>query len=222
LKTENLDKIRVLGLDPGIKHMGWGAVEATLIKGKLDIKVLGCGKLDFPINSFLTLDESLPDFLGEVWSLYGQYACTHIVQERFQNRGASAAGTSIELIAYMIGALQVFTLDHLGMMTVIPASQWKNRVKRRGIDLKALYRDRTRYYGESHELDGVLQACYGAQIKLGLVPEYAFAFKPIVKQIHEKSSCLETHKRIANLAAKKLKQDQASHVLSRKNTIKRK
>ena len=217
-----MDKIRVLGLDPGKTNFGWGAIEMTVAAGKIvSVEVLGCGKLRHPINSLVQAHAQHEDFLGEVWSLYGQDACEHIVVERFQNRGASAAGDSIECIAYMIGALQTYQWDELGAMTVIPASQWKNRVKRRGLDLKALYKDRSRYYGEPHEIDGVLLACYGAQLKLGLVPDYAFQFKPIVAQIHEKSTCPETQNRIKKLEAQRLKKAQASRAPLRKSTTKR-
>jgi hypothetical protein len=77
-------------------------------------------------------------------------------------------GVTIELVNIMLGAL---ITNFASVETkVLPASQWKNELKRRGVDLESVYAAYKGVRITPHAIDASMIGCYAAYILSGLKP----------------------------------------------------
>lgn len=151
---------RVLACDPGYRNFGIAVVGANPETGK--VTVLANAVLMHPINSFPELHDQYDVFMEEIASWVELFQPHGIIAERFQIRGSSSAGTSCELVSFMMGAMRT-KYDHLPFKAV-PAVQWKVPVQRRfEIDLKETYKQTL---VAAHQLDACLIGCYGLEAGL--------------------------------------------------------
>jgi hypothetical protein len=191
----------ILGMDGGKANFGYAVLRFRMHHGVLQWKVTETGVIPCPVNDMKIADDQLPAFMRWVETTRNRLGVTHMIAERFQTRGASTMGTTIECVNLMYGAM-LHRYKHEFQM--IPAVQWKGRVlKRLGdkLKLKEWYAEgkggRGGYRGTAHELDASLQAMYKAQTLYGLPTEYLCLDKfRLTLAIEAASCCAETHDRI--------------------------
>lgn len=90
------------------------------------------------------------------------------IAERFMSR--RMGGVTIELVNMTIGILRCVCLRTGKPIKLIPASQWKNELKRRGVLLPEVYKKAKSYKVSAHEVDASLIALYGVFLRLGHKP----------------------------------------------------
>lgn len=162
-------KIYVLGNDPAPNNYGF-CLASFKPDGKY--KVISCGVLTNTLKDLKEdVREQLYIFLDELSSIKSYEKITHIVIERYINRGRFS-GTSNETVNQMIGALVLGAEQNIEIMEITSAT-WKNRcnkyfvldaVKAKGPKLKtgelSLYREANKSKVPNHVVDGFLQAAY--------------------------------------------------------------
>ena len=154
-----LNKIRVLGFDPGPKNFGCFGGEILLKESMPLLRVNESKMLVNTLNDLTgSLDKTIQPFMDEM-SGYIEYHRPHlIVIERFMTRGHK--GTTIEYVCVMMGALSalVNSYQEQGMSIRImtpTAAGWKNRINKI-IDLKTMYKVMKRYKIPDHQVDASL------------------------------------------------------------------
>lgn len=90
------------------------------------------------------------------------------IAERYMSR--RMGGVTIELVNMMLGSLRTLSNEMGKPIKLIPASQWKNELKRREVDLELLYRFAKGYKVSDHEVDAVMIALYGVFILMRRLP----------------------------------------------------
>jgi hypothetical protein len=108
----------------------------------------------------------MKSYLDEILEITKEFKPDAIIAERYMSR--RMGGTTIELVNMALGALRVFCITNDVYLRMIPASQWKNELKRRGVDLKLLYKQvRMANKKTPHEVDAVFIALYAYFIRMG-------------------------------------------------------
>lgn len=145
--------IKVLGIDPGSKNMGFGVVEAK-VAGDFKYRILEVGMFKQTIKEMKgDVRGDLKRFKKELDRVIRAHKPDVIVAERYMNRGIR--GNTGELVGLMLGVVALAPVEDVSF---IPAAQWKNAVNRNG-DLKELY-DSSRLV--AHVIDATSIAMYGA------------------------------------------------------------
>lgn len=172
MKTSESQTVTILAHDPGSHNYGIAVIRVelpedpdrkVLLKG-LGFSVLYASKME---HSFTTLkDAALADremiaYLNELEGLRRKYNPDLQIAERYMSR--RMGGVTIELVNMLLGTLRVFSLRRGIPIRLIPASQWKNELKRREVDLKEVYKEAKREHKRTpHEVDAVMIGLYGA------------------------------------------------------------
>lgn len=173
---KKLGKIYVLGNDPAPNNYGFCLAS---FKNDGTYKVITCGVLK---NTLQDLKQDVRDqlyvFLDELSSIKKYDKVTHLVIERYLNRG-KFGGTTNETVNQMIGALVLGSEQNVEVIE-ITSSMWKNScnrhfvldtVKEKGPKLKkgevSLYKEANKSKVPNHVIDGFLQAAYTADKILG-------------------------------------------------------
>jgi len=164
-------KLRILGLDPGIKNFAASIQEIQFIgmheqgrkirSHEIDIQIIKTGLLKNPMYDVNTgVVEQNRRFVGEMRGILRKYKPDIVCAERFQNRGFRAGGGQMEAVNLMLGALaSMEEFDNIQLKLVSPMV-WKSAVKKQ-FDLKEAYK-RCRF--PVHEWDATLIGLYGAYI----------------------------------------------------------
>ena len=105
-------------------------------------------------------DEIL-EYLAWITSIEDQYDVRAHIAERYMARNTSRS-TVIEAVSLMLGGLALHCAQTKKAFKVIPASEWKNEVRRAGVDLEAAYARAKGNKVEPHEVDAALIGVYGA------------------------------------------------------------
>lgn len=175
--TNEARVLTLIGHDPGSQNYGISVVRVKLpeiIEGtvknsqlqelpSLSFSILYAGKLK---TTFTTLKNSnlakkeIVGFRKEIKGLVKKFKPDVQIAERYMSR--RMGGVTIELVNMLLGALRVYAEADKVPLRMIPASQWKNEIKRKGIDLKEVYKTNKKAKRTAHELDAVLIAIYGA------------------------------------------------------------
>ncbi len=170
---------RSIGFDVGTANFGVGVVEMT----SSGVTPLWYGLLPWPIQTLVypLSARDTDDFLHTIRCLYERWAPHTGAWERFQNRGPSSKGVTIEIASYMGGLIthEARRFRHDLDIAPLTASQWKlrwehyyplnekDRRLKKGVpdkkdsNLKHLY-DEVRYAKRptNHEVDATLIATY--------------------------------------------------------------
>lgn len=159
--------IRALCADPGSSNYGFSIVEMKLYPGKNAVfKVLTNGLVENRVNALNRADlfeDQVKSHLREMKGYIEEYNVDCIIIERYMTRGIK--GSTIEFVNVMIGALSVVAFAKKLKVKTLPASQWKNELKRRGEDLKSRYKQ---VLTTPHQLDSVLMGIYGLGLSVGM------------------------------------------------------
>lgn len=157
----------ILGLDPGTNSFAYSVLNVRHTKtGKLTLKVLQHGMVHSTMRDLRyprLLYQQLLSYKECVLALTSRFDVKAVIAERYMLRRGSG-GTAIESINLMLGIL----LD-LGYPTKLtPAVQWKNAMKRLGVDLDGLYLEGKPLKVTPHQIDATHIACFGAMTLTGL------------------------------------------------------
>src|ERR1700743_2898050 len=126
----------ILAFDPGTANMGVGAVATR----GTSIHVLANSVMTNPINDLIDIGAAREAFQHEVARWHRRFNVRGMMAERFQTRGGSSMGKTIECVSAMLGILSA-TYQDIPFRPVI-ASQWKNAVQKRfEFDLKEFYKE---------------------------------------------------------------------------------
>ena len=106
------------------------------------------------------VDKELRGYLGEIQDIEREVMPHAHIAERYQSR--RFGGVTIELVNMTLGALRHHGYTYGSPIKLIPASQWKNELKRRGVVLTEVYKEAKAYKYSDHEVDAVFIALYGA------------------------------------------------------------
>lgn len=168
-------RIRVMGEDMGTKNYAVTVIEAWLGPDRgMRFKVIGTKMMEHMIHDVKLAQTECRAFVDEYKTLPLE-TIDYIAAERFQSRPGRGAGTTVEAIGMMLGAMLMIHPD-------IPtefytAATWKNEFNRTPADLKEMYEDlKSRYKGQGiviHQLDSFFIALYHAA-KLLRVKPYDF------------------------------------------------
>lgn len=169
----------VLGLDPGTNSFAYCvlAVYSSSPRRPLYAKVLQHGMVNSTVRT-LTSPAKLQEERALFKSCIDQLMAlgvTHLIAERYMLRRGSG-GTAIEAINLMLGILLEYGLP----TKYVPASQWKNNVRRVGHDLEARYVEAKASRITPHQTDSAHIAHFGASALLGLKPA---VFDNVVQQL---------------------------------------
>lgn len=168
-------KCVILACDPGSSNYGYSVLECDLAKGHTPvvmIKRFGC--LHNTVRDLKSNHrKQLRAYRDSLKDIVDSYGVTHIIAERYMSR--RMGGVTIELVNIMIGAMLQQFLDL--STKVMPASQWKNELKRKGIDLEEVYAEYKDKKITPHAIDASMIGCYGAYILSDLKP-YEGEFSP--------------------------------------------
>lgn len=168
---------RILGLDPGKNNFGIAIVE--LPRGSNKPIVISNGILDCPLDNIKNhFREGVSHFLVEIEQWVNEYQPSALIAERFQSRGLM--GTTVEMVGIMLGALCVHFIDM--PMKVITAASWKVPLQRQTEKLDGVYK---RCCTTPHQLDAVLQGCYG--LEKGLNVKIQYDLDDLIRQAEETS-----------------------------------
>lgn len=164
-------EITLLALDPGTGNFGYAVLKGSLSAGSppSGLRVEAFGRIHSTIREIkVGLHRQVELYWATIEKLVEDHKITHVVGERYQSR--RMGGTTIECVNIMIGV--VLTMCHLKSLPCkfIPASQWKNEMKRQGVDLEALYADLKPSGVTPHAIDAASIAEYGAYRLVGLKP----------------------------------------------------
>jgi Holliday junction resolvasome RuvABC endonuclease subunit len=165
-----------LGLDPGTANCGIALVGYSNNK----IKIIANSVMMNPISDLIDFQEARLKFIKEikVWMLTSPEG---IAAERFQTRGGSSMGKTIECVSAMLGVLGQAYSKTFVKLTI--ASAWKNKVQRKfGVDLKEIYKTTSI---QPHQLDACLIAIYGLEAYLNKNLDYSLT--NIIKQAEKAS-----------------------------------
>lgn len=124
----------LLSLDPGVNNFAYCVSRVT---DAGEYTVLQHGMLHTTMRSLTSVGALATErraYTSQLRGLMTTHRVTHIIAERYMLRRGSG-GTAIEAINMMLGILLLCRLP----VKIIPASQWKNDVRRAGVDLDALY-----------------------------------------------------------------------------------
>ena len=166
LKRGNLRKILLMSHDPGVANYGYCIlqVEVNPFSDRFlkSFKILEHGKLRNTyrgISAKTSLKTETESFIGELTEILNKHPVEVQIAERFMMRRAGGALT-IELINQMIGGIRVLSNQNGIPLKIIPSSQWKNPLRRLGVDLVPWYK----YVRpvSPHQFDAVLIAIFGA------------------------------------------------------------
>lgn len=165
-------RIRVMGEDMGTVNYAVTQIEAWLVDGQMRFKVLGSKMMQKMIHDVKNAQPECAEFVKEYSALP---KVDYIAAERFQARPGRGAGTTVEAISMMLGAMM---LIHPGIPTTFyTAATWKNEFNKTPADLKEMYEDlKVKYKDEGvviHQLDSFFIALFHAA-KLLRVKPYQF------------------------------------------------
>lgn len=148
--------------DPGSANYGWSVVRATKVtRSRIKCVVLANGLCPHTVKvlkSGSQVRQKLNAYRKWAYGICKQWGVQFLIAERFMTRGGK--GPTIEAINMMLGALLLGDLP----CKVIPASQWKNAVRRSGVELDAWY-PWTKV--TPHQFDACLIGVYGASFLYG-------------------------------------------------------
>lgn len=151
--------INILGLDPGTNSFAYSVIELTTNKGTASARVLQRGFIKSTVFDLRTpnyLRVQMAAYRACLRSVVTEFGIKFVVAERYQSRGMG--GATIEHVNIMLGALLcMFDLK----VRIFPASQWKNDVNRKGLDLKSTYEACAKVI-TPHEIDASHIGWYGA------------------------------------------------------------
>ena len=148
-----MSTIKILGLDPGSKNMGFGIVEAK-IDGPFRYRIREVGMVKSPVKEMKgDVRGDLKKFQKELNGILRRHKVDVIVAERYMNRGIR--GNTGELVGLMLG---VVAMSKVQDVSFIPAAQWKNAINKR-TKLDQLYQDSRLV---AHVIDATCIGVYGA------------------------------------------------------------
>ena len=163
----------LLASDPGSKNYGYSvlSVKATAVPlnkkvnqmKKLIVTLLEVGVIKSKLTSLKDVSlagRELMAYRKELRSIAKRHQTTFQIAERYMSR--RMGGVTIEIVNQLIGALRVEAQIIGNPLKLIPSSQWKNELKRRGVDLDIKYKDAKKVKRTPHELDATLIGVYGA------------------------------------------------------------
>lgn len=157
-KCKTAYDVCILSFDPGTANMGVAAVATH----KNRIRVLANSVLTHPINDLIDLGRARTSFQHEVQRWHKRFNVRGMMAERFQTRGGSSMGKTIECVSTMLGILSASYPDTPFRLVI--ASQWKNAVQKRfEFDLKEFYKE---WAVAPHQIDACLIGCYGLEMGL--------------------------------------------------------
>jgi Holliday junction resolvasome RuvABC endonuclease subunit len=179
----------LLAHDPGSKNYGYAVLEVTatalpLTKksqqmAKLKVKLLEVSKVK---SQFSTLKDAslatkeMQSYRRELRRVIRDHRPVVQIAERYMSR--RMGGVTIELVNQMIGVLRVEAEAARTPIKLIPASQWKNELKRNGVDLDVLYKLAKTFKRSPHETDATMIGLYGAFVLMRCKP---FAYDKLSK-----------------------------------------
>lgn len=150
-----MSKLRILAHDPGFRNYGWCCLDfsAGPKTAQPKVTVLECSQMQDTATEMKTqLRAQLLAYLAEVQTQWKRHKPQYFIAERYMPRGIG--GNTIEVINVMLGSLvSRLKVPHI----LIPASQWKNEVKRWGIDLEVLYK---KTWITPHQIDACFMGLY--------------------------------------------------------------
>lgn len=184
----NTRSMVVMAHDPGKTNYAVAVVKGKVVRGKLRLRVIFNNMVSNTVKQLTdgtVLKQEIKAYLVETF----QYGAAHkpnlFIAERFMTRGLK--GPTIEMIGIMLGAF----VSRLPVpYALVGASTWKNEMKRRGLDLKEMYKLAR---VTPHQLDAVLMAVYQLIKSMG-VPRYNLDRDRII-QAAEAASALPLKKK---------------------------
>lgn len=169
----------IFGHDPGSKNYGIAVIriESNRFPSKKD-PVSGFGFSLLKVRKMKSCLTTLKDvklarleltaYTRELNALEEELDSDVHIAERYMSR--RMGGSTIENVNMTLGVLRYHALQRGSGLRMIPASQWKNELKRRGILLDDWYKEAKTIGYSAHELDAVLIALYGACYVVGIKP----------------------------------------------------
>lgn len=171
MPTKNARIATILAHDPGSHNYGVAVVRIQIDEGlgtkdvidRVPFSLVYAGRMK---SIFTSIKDSrlarqeLDSFNKELHGIYEKFRPDVQIAERFMSR--RMGGVTIELVNMLLGSLRVYSEQNNIPLRLIPASQWKNELKRRGVDLKDLYKKAKSIKRTPHELDAAFIAVYGA------------------------------------------------------------
>lgn len=143
-----------LGLDPGTKNFAYGVVQ---VRGER-YRILQHGMLQNPMYELKGLDvgRRIARFKNEIMGIRRRHQIEFATAERFMTRGHG--GTTIEAVSLMLGVVATIFRTNIYFVT---AAGWKNAWNKH-YDLKRFYSEMKPYRVQTHQVDAVSLALYGA------------------------------------------------------------
>ncbi len=164
--------------DPGSRNYGYGVIKATkVVGGKIQVKVLENGLCPVPVSQMKSgsdLRKGLATYKSWYLKIANRYKIQFVVAERFMTRGGK--GPTIEAVNMMLGALMLGDVP----CKVLPAAQWKNAMRRAGIDLAQWYKWAK---VTPHQLDACLIGVYTCSMLYGFKGMDALDLKKRMKSL---------------------------------------
>lgn len=162
VKAPRPPMLTVMAHDPGSANYGFAVVRAqTAPRNRLKVTILKNGLCPDKVKVLKSgshLRASLLAYRKWYAQVVREYNVQFLVAERFMTRGGK--GPTIEAINMMLGVLLCGDLP----CKVMPASQWKNAVRRAGVELDDWY---TWAKITPHQLDACLIGVYMASVLYG-------------------------------------------------------
>lgn len=163
--------VTIVGHDPGSKNYGIAAIKFVrpeVENFKDPIKALSFSlvmvrKMQHCLTDLkdsTKSDKELRKYLEEVQEVERSVLPQAHIAERYMSR--RMGGVTIELVNMTLGALRHHGYTYGSPIKLIPASQWKNELKRRGVLLPEVYKEAKAFKYSDHEVDAVFIALYGA------------------------------------------------------------
>lgn len=154
----------ILAHDPGSRNYGYSVVKGSLSARQLRFQIVQYGLIQTTIDDLKggALQTKGMLYLASMQQLEQQFSPKAVIAERYQPRGVSGQ-TTIECVNIMLGSL--FTLFSHLPFKVMPASEWKNALRRVGVDLDAIYEDQKQdikaHRLTNHEIDACFIGVFG-------------------------------------------------------------
>lgn len=200
-----IKRIRVRGCDMGTKNYAITDIEAYVKDGRFGFRILGTKMMTHMIHDIKVAQKEQKLFIAEYRQLP---EVDHIAAERFQSRPGRGAGTTVEGIAMMLGAMMNELPDT--PIQFYTAAVWKNEFNRTAADLKEMYADldhrhkmareeakknKTKYVEDVviHQVDSFLISLYHAAKVLGVKP-YSF-----ISSFKDEAKLMETLRKAPTL-----------------------
>jgi hypothetical protein len=159
----------LLSLDPGVNNFAYCVSRVT---DAGDYTVLQHGMLHTTMRSLTSVGVLAAErraYTTQLHKLLSTHRVTHVIAERYMLRRGSG-GTAIEAINMMLGILFLCRCP----VKIIPASQWKNDVRRAGVDLDALYVEGKAAAGLTpHQIDAAHIGVYAVGHLCSVSPPYS-------------------------------------------------